>query len=355
MEPEHHDPFSESGRSGLEKLMAIGVLTEASSRMAAERARSRAASEERAAEREQAAQDAAAKTQRLALAEESRRARQWRALAANPNRMAGHLRGLPVQEVARHWRQAAAHADGDRTANTVLAAAEGELRGRMPTLMNAYDHARRDGAAPPQAMYAAAQQVFGGARPHGAARHAAGALPVLDQELEQQLRRSAGALGPVERGRWLRSLEERGWSPDSIAWAEAMLVRWDDQRRTAAAAAAATATADDPDTTHNERADGLQDAAAATARADNHARDATAVAGTAGRPAPPPSSTPASSTLAAPAARHGTHQQVGGPARLARASFATPASAVLRPAVPPSTGGSGQAAPEHTSRRGRTR
>jgi hypothetical protein len=347
MEPEHHDPFSESARGGLEKLMALGVLTEASSRLAAERARSRAANEERAAEREQAAQDAAAKTQRLARAEESRRARQWRALAANPDRMAGHLRGLPVQEVARHWRQAAAHAGGDRTANAVLAAAEGELRRRMPTLMNAYDHARRDGAAPPQAMYAAAQQVFGGARPHGATRHAAGALPVLDQELEQQLRRSAGALGPVGRGRWLRSLEERGWSPDSIAWAEAMLVRSDDQRRTAAAAAA---TVDHPDTAHNERADGLQDAAAATARADAHARDATAVAGTAGRPA-----TPASSTLAAPAARHGGHQQVGVPARLARTSFATPASAVLRPAVPPSTGGPGQAAPEHTRRRGRTR
>jgi hypothetical protein len=123
-------------------------------------------------------------------------------------------------------------------------------------------------------------------------------------------------------------------------------VRSDDQRRTAAAAAA---TVDHPDTTRNERADGLQDAAAATARADDHARDATALAGTAGRPA-----TPASSTLAAPTASHGAHQ-VGGPARLARTSFATPASAVLRPAVPPSTGAPGQAAPEHTSRRGRTR
>jgi hypothetical protein len=347
MEPEHHDPFSESGRSGLEKLMAIGVLSEASSRMAAERARSRAANEERAAEREQAAQDAAGKTQRLARAEESRRARQWRALAANPDRMAGHLRGLPVQEVARHWHQAAAHAGGDPTANTVLAATEGELRRRMPTLMNAYDHARRESAAPPQAMYAAAQQVFGGARPHGATRHAAGALPVLDQELEQQLRRSAGALGPVERGRWLRSLEEHGWSPDSIAWAEAMLVRSDDQRRIAAAAAA---TVDDPDTTHNERADGLQDAAAATARADDQARDATAVAGIAGRLA-----TLASSTLAAPAARHGAHQQAGGPARLARASFATPAAAVLHPAVPPPVGASGHPSPERTSRLGRNR
>jgi hypothetical protein len=352
MEPEHHDPFSESARGGLERLMAIGVLTEAGSRMAAERARSRVAQQERQLERDQAVQDAEAKARRLARAEQSRRARQWRTLAGDPDRLAAHLQGLPVQEVARHWAQAASHIGADRTGDAVLAASERELRGRMPTLMDAYDLGRRGGVPPQQAMYAAVQRVFGsGGRPHGAtpAWWAAGALPVVGHELERQLWRSAGRLDPVARGRWLRGLEQRGWSPESLAWAGAILAGADDQRRTAAAAAA---TVDDPATAVEERAGGLAQAAAAAGRGEDLARDAGAVAGAAGHPATtdvPGQAAPAVGRAAA---------WPGGPVRLARASFATPAAAaVLRPAVPPPAAGAGRPAAEleRAGRKGRSR
>jgi hypothetical protein len=350
MEPEYHDPFSESARGGLERLMAIGVLTEAGSRMASERARSRVALQERQAERDRAAREVEAKARRLERAEASRRVRQWRALVGDPDRLAAHLKGQPVQEVARHWAQAAPHAGGDRTADGVLAAAERELRGRMPTLMGVYDLARRDGMPPRQAMYAAAQQVFGGGgRPHGAtpAWWAAGALPVVGHELEQQLLGSAGRLDPVARGRWLRGLEQRGWSPESVAWAEAILARSDDLRRTAAVAAARV---DDPATAVDERTGGLEQAAAATGHADELAKDAATVAGTAGRVAPAelPGPAPAAAGPAVAA-------RPGGPVRLARASFATPAAAVLRPAVPPRPAGGPAPGRERAGRWGRSR
>jgi len=350
VEPEHHDPFSESTRGGLERLMAIGVLSEAGSRMAAERARLRAAGQERQAERDRAAQNAEAKARRLVRAEESRRARQWRALAADPDRLAAHLQGLPVQEVARHWAQAVPHAGADRSAGAVLAAAEGELRDRMPTLMGAYDLARADGIPPQQAMYAAAQRVFGGGgRAHGStpAWWAAGALPVLGNELEQQLWRSAGQLDPVERTRWLRGLEQRGWSPEALGWVEATLARADDQRRTAAAG---SATVDDPVTAVDERTGGLDQAAAAAGRADDLARDAAAVAGTAG-----PAATSLVSGQTALPGRRVPAPPLGTPARLARASFAAPAAAVLRPAVPPPGVGGLAAGPQRASRNGRSR
>jgi hypothetical protein len=353
MQPEHHDPFSESARGGLERLMAIGVLTEAGSRMAAERARSRVAQQEQQAERDRAVQDAEAKTRRLARAEQSRRARQWRTLAGDPDRLAAHLHGLPVQEVARHWAQAASHTGADRTGGAVLAGTERELRDRMPTLMDAYDLGRRGGVPPQQAMYAAIQRVFGGAgRPHGAtpAWWAAGALPVVGDELERQLSRSAGRLDPAARGRWLRGLEQRGWSPESLAWAEAILARADDQRHTAAAAAA---TVDDPATAVDERTGGLEQAAAAAAAGcgEDLARDAGAVAGTAGRPATTDLPEQAAPPIGRPAV------QPAGPVRLARASFATPAAAVLRPAVPPPAPGAGRPAaePERASRKGKSR
>jgi hypothetical protein len=339
MEPEHHDPFSESGRAGLEKLMALGVLTEAGSRLAAERARTRASSEELRFERDQAARTAQDRAQRLARAEQSRRDREWSRLASDPHRLADYLRRLPVQEVARHWVQATTRAGNDRNADAVLAATEGELRVRMPTLMNAYEQARSDGAEPADAMRTAAATVFGGGpRRHGAAR----ALPVLDRDLEQELRRSAGRLDPVERARWLASLQERGWSPQSVAWAEAMLTRAQDERRSAAVDAAIV---DDSHMPRNEHVDGLKAAAAANGRAGDLARQAAAAAGAAGHPWQETAGDPAARQLAG---------QPAGPVRLARLSYATPSQAVLRPAVPPPAR-SRPHGPEHASRRGRIR
>jgi hypothetical protein len=215
----------------------------------------------------------------------------------------------------------------------------------MPTLMGAYDLARRGGVGPLQAMHAAVGRVFGGGgRPHGATPvwWAAGALPVLGHELEQQLVGSAGQLDPVARARWLRGLEQRGWSPESLAWAQALLARAGDQRRIAAVAAA---TVDDPATVVDERTGGLELAAAGTGRADDLARDAATVAGAGGHPAAGELAEQHSDRAAQP----------GGPVGLARVSFATPAVAVLRSAVPPPAAGTGQSAAQPVRARGRGR
>jgi hypothetical protein len=230
MESEFHDPFGESGQRGLEKLMALGVLAEAGSRLAAERARIRAAGEQQRLERERAAQAAGDKARRLAQAAQSRRDREWMTLAADPVRLGEHVRRLPVQEVARHWgwavgRTTATGAGSDGSASVVAAACEQELRRRWPALMTVFDQARRDGSSRPEAMAAAARYAFfGGARPHGATVHApGGGLPVLDAELERQLRRHADGLDAVARRRWLQALQERGWSAESLAWVQDLL------------------------------------------------------------------------------------------------------------------------------------
>jgi hypothetical protein len=202
---------------------------------------------------------------------------------------------------------------------------------------------------PQQAMYAAARRVFGDtARPHGAtpAWWAAGALPVLGHELEQQLVSSAGQLDPVARARWLRGLEQRGWSPESLAWAQALLAQAGDQRRIAAVAAA---TVDDPATGVDERTGGLELAAAGTGRADDLARDAATVDAAAGYPATTVAPGPPGPATGLAVVRP------GGPVGLARASFATPAVAVLRPAVPPPAAGTGQSAAQPVRARGRGR
>lgn len=338
---EHHDPFSDAGRAGLEKLMAFGTLAEAGGRYRAEQVRTRLAREERAERRERATQEAAEKAQRVEAAQERRRQREWRQLADDPRRLGEYLNGLPVQEVAGHWRQAAAHAGRDRTADKVVAAAEKELRGRLPTLMNAYDRARATGVDRYEAMRAAVVDVFGNEGPR--ANPAKRGLPALDQELEQELRAQAGQLDPAGRQRWLRAMEARGWSPESVAWAEAMLLRSDEQRRTAAETNAQAV--DDPATPADERTDGLVATGTATGRADDLARDAAAEGATAGHP---------SAQLAGGRAGQRVVRPMR-PAQLAGLSYATPPDAVLRPAVPPAPGPSRPATPERTARRGPSR
>jgi hypothetical protein len=338
---EHHDPFAEASRGGLEKLMAFGVLAEAGGRYAAERARVQLAREERAAQRDRAAQEAAEKAQRLAAAEQRRRQREWHKLVDDPGRLAEYMNGLPVQEVARHWTQAAAHAGQDRTADTALAAAEKALRGRLPTLMNAYDRNRKAGVDRFEAMRSAVADVFANEGPR--ANPGKRQLPALDRELEQELLNHAGALDPAARQRWLRAMEARGWSPESVAWAEAMLLRSDEQRR--AAAAANASAVDDPATPADERTDGLVATGTATGRADDLARDAAAEAGTAGHPSAQPAGGRAGPRVVRPMR----------PDRLARLSYATPPEAVLRPTTQPAPAPSRPATPDRTARRGPTR
>jgi hypothetical protein len=149
MEPDHPEPFSDGTHRALERLMALGVLIEAGSRLAAENARAKANRAEQHNRDDAAREREDQKATRLAHAEESRRERDWARFAADGDRLREHLDGLPFQEVARHWGQAARHADTNPTAATVLAGAEDELRRRAPGLMDQYAQQRDAGLSRP--------------------------------------------------------------------------------------------------------------------------------------------------------------------------------------------------------------
>ena len=259
--------------------MALGVLIEAGSRLAAENVRSKANQAEQEL-RDQARRELAnRKAERLAAAEASRRARAWSHLAADDQRLRGHLADLPLQEVAYHWVQAERHADTNPTAATVLAAAEDDLRRRAPGLMDYYDQHRDDGAARQQAMaYAArdfARHGRGPARRHGGRPPAAGALTRIGAELDQEITRLAGTLDPIGRARLLRNLEDNGWSAQSLAYIETLLDRAEAEHRTAATTAS---TPDNPATVVDEHKAAQASATAADGRAGDNAADAAALA-----------------------------------------------------------------------------
>src|SRR5690349_999657 len=149
MDADHVDPWSEASQRVLERLMALGVLAEAGSRLAAERAR----------RSDTAAGHAAAQAARLAEADRTarrnadrhrvdaahRRREVWSALGSDPARLRQHLAGLPLQELARQWGQAIGDAAHDPAAATVSSAAEQELRVRWPALIDQYRQLRDDG------------------------------------------------------------------------------------------------------------------------------------------------------------------------------------------------------------------
>lgn len=279
MEPEHHDPFSEGTQRGMERLMALGVLIEAGSRVAAENARAKANREEQDL-REQARRELAARdADRLARVEASRRSREWSRFAADDERLRGYLAGLPLQELARHWVQAAGHADGNATAATVLSACEDDLRRRAAGLMDFYDAYRDDGFSREQAMAHAARDFDrdgrGPARRHGGRPPTAGALTQIGEELDNEITRLAGVLDPIARARLLRNLEDSGWSAQSLAYIEVLLDQAEAERRTAATTAG---TPDNPATTVDEHHAARAGAAAADGRGGDHAADAAALA-----------------------------------------------------------------------------
>ncbi|MFV2101847.1 hypothetical protein [Micromonospora sp. LOL_024] len=280
MEPEHHDPWSEGNQRAMERLMALGVLVEAGSRLAAENARAKANRAEQElrdqTRREQDEQEANRKAERLAAADASRRKREWARLAGDEGRLRGYLADLPFVEVARHWGQAAQNADRNPTDATVLTAAEEELRRRAPSLIDFYRRGRDAGLSRQDAMADAARYVWSGsgpARPHGGRAPTAGVLTQVGEELDQEITRLAGTLDPVGRARLLRNLEDSGWSAQSLAYIETLLDRAEAEQRTAATTAA---TPDDPATAVNEHQAARAAAAAATGRAGDLAADASA-------------------------------------------------------------------------------
>jgi hypothetical protein len=226
MDAEHHDPWSDASRQGLERIMALAVLAEAGSRLHVESKRAAAARRERQAAKiaDEARKAMAAHQQRVELS--ARRAREWARFVDDPQRLRDYLAGLKFQELARQWAAAAPHADTNPVAATVLAAAETDLRARAPGLMNFYDRARADGTPRGEAMATAVAYTWRGnspARPHGGRRPAAGELPRLGEELETALADLARSAGPVERTRLVRHLEDAGWSTESIGHIESLL------------------------------------------------------------------------------------------------------------------------------------
>jgi len=226
MDNEHPDPWTEGSQRGLERMMALGVLIEAGSRVAAEHARAKANRDEQELRQRARHELAAREAERRAAGEQARRARQWERFAADPDRLREFLAGLPFHEVARHWGQAARHADDNATAATVLDACERDLGRRAPSLIDFYRQQRTNGAPRPEAMAAAARYIWAGAGParaHDGRPATAGALTQIGEELDQELARLAGTLDPVARARFINYLEEHGWSAESLAVIDARL------------------------------------------------------------------------------------------------------------------------------------
>ncbi|TCB89441.1 hypothetical protein E0H26_27945 [Micromonospora zingiberis] len=321
MEPEHHDPWSEGNQRAMERLMALGVLVEAGSRLAAENARAKANRAEqelrdqtrREQDKQKAKRDeqkANRKAERLAAADASRRKREWVRLVGDENGLRGYLADLPAVEVARHWGQAARNADRNPTDAAVLTAAEEELRRRAPSLIDFYQRGRDAGLSRQDAMADAARYVWSGsgpARPHGGQPSTVGALTQVGDELDQEITRLAGTLDPVGRARLLRNLEDSGWSAQSLAHIETLLDRAEAEQRTAATT---EATPDDPATAVNEHQAARAAAAAATGRAGDLAADASAHDATA-----PAAARLAAESFALPAQRALTAHPSAMPAR----------------------------------------
>jgi hypothetical protein len=228
MDAEHHDPWSDASRQAMERLMALGVLVEAGSRLHAESRRHAAARTERQAAKvaDEARRTVAARGEAAALS--TRHAREWARFASDPQRLRDHLAGLRFQELARQWGAAARHADSNPVAATVAAAAEADLRQRAPGLMNFYDQQRANGVSKGEAMANAVRYTWRGdgpARPHDGRPPTAGALPRLGEELENALADLARTANPIERSRLVRRLEDVGWSPESIDHIESILDR----------------------------------------------------------------------------------------------------------------------------------
>ncbi|MDG4833035.1 hypothetical protein O7627_27560 [Solwaraspora sp. WMMD1047] len=298
MEADHHDPWGEGTQRGLERLMALGVLAEAGSRLVAENARARAQRAEQDVRDRTAADRNAARERRRAAAADTRRARQWARFAGNRQRLREYVSGLTLVDLAAHWGHADAQADTDPTAAAVLEAAESELRRRWPGLADLYDRRRDSGAARHEAMADAVNGVwFGGAgtaRAHGGRPPTAGALPVLGEELAREVVALAGELDAVGAARLRHNLADAGWSPHALAQVDVLL------QRTAAGREAAEA-AGDP--TAIERSPGSVPEAAGGRASDAGPATATATTpGTAARSAAESFPVPAGQALTSPSA-----------------------------------------------------
>lgn len=179
---QHEDPMAETRQHLLQGLATIATVGEAGARWAAVGIQNKAAERERQADRDQTAAAARREADRLAAK-----------VRADRERMAGSLddgwlvNKATFAEAAAVWRTATIHAGSDPVARRVTEFAEQRLRQFRPDLMAAYARHRQAGTPIPEAMRAAAREVWesdartghrhGGARAHGGTRDRPGIMP----------------------------------------------------------------------------------------------------------------------------------------------------------------------------------
>ncbi|MBP1782712.1 F0F1-type ATP synthase membrane subunit b/b' [Micromonospora sp. HB375] len=168
---QHEDPMAETRHQFLQGLATMATVGEAGARWAAVGIQNKAADRERQARRDQATAAARREADRLAAK-----------VRADRERMAASLDGdwllnkATFAEAAAVWRTATIHAGTDPVARRAADFAEQRLRQFRPDLMAAYERRRQAGSAIPEAMRAAAQEVWendarAGYRQHGARAH----------------------------------------------------------------------------------------------------------------------------------------------------------------------------------------
>ncbi|MFF0659459.1 hypothetical protein [Micromonospora tulbaghiae] len=170
--PQHHDdPIAETRQQFLQGLATMATVGEAGARWAAVGIQNKAAERERQARRDQTAAKARREADRLAAK-----------VRADRERMAASLDGdwlvnkATFAEAAAVWRTATIHAGTDPVARRAAVFAEQRLRRFRPDLMAAYERHRQGGTPIPEAMRAAAREVWesdarAGHRQHGARAH----------------------------------------------------------------------------------------------------------------------------------------------------------------------------------------
>lgn len=172
---QYEDPMAETRHQFLQGLATMATVGEAGARWAAVGIQNKAADRERQAHRDQAAVAARREADRLAAK-----------VRADRGRMAAALDGewlvnkATFSEAAAVWRTATIHASADPVARRAAEFAEQRLRQFRPDLMAAYERHRHAGSAIPEAMRAAAREVWendarAGYRQHGARAH--GGMP----------------------------------------------------------------------------------------------------------------------------------------------------------------------------------
>ncbi|MEW2385736.1 hypothetical protein AB0873_27105 [Micromonospora sp. NPDC047707] len=168
---QHDDPIAETRQQFLQGLATMATVGEAGARWAAVGIQNKAADRERQARRDQAAGKARREADRLAAK-----------VRADRERMAASLDGdwlvnkATFVEAAAVWRTATIHAGTDPVARRVAEFAEHRLRRFRPDLMAVYERHRQGGTPTPEAMRAAAREVWesdarAGHRQHGARAH----------------------------------------------------------------------------------------------------------------------------------------------------------------------------------------